>query len=97
MVPSSCDCCKLNSAEILAGILVGEACDIKPPDEPAGTMDSQPLELQKVTPADSTAIDTSCELYGNGSSQPPKPVRSESMAGAVRSYSNETAGVTITI
>ncbi|XP_037554559.1 uncharacterized protein LOC119431163 isoform X1 [Dermacentor silvarum] len=74
-----------------------EACDIKPPDEPEGTVASQPLELQKVTPADDTATDTSCELYDNSSSQPPEPVRSESMAGEVRSYSDETADVNSTI
>lgn len=60
-----------------------EACDIKPPDEPEDTIASQPLELQKATPIDNTATDTSCKLYGSSSSQPPEPVRSGSVAGMI--------------
>ncbi|XP_054924645.1 uncharacterized protein [Dermacentor andersoni] len=73
-----------------------EACDNKPVDaKPEGTIASQPLELQQA-PADNTASDTSCEVYGNSLAHPPEPVRSGSMADMVSS-SNGTTDVNSTI
>ncbi|XP_065281006.1 uncharacterized protein [Dermacentor albipictus] len=63
-----------------------EACDNKPVDaKPEGTIASQSLELQKATPADSTAVHTSCEWDDKSTSQRPTQVQSGNMVDMAES------------